>query len=81
MFEGIDFYSNISRALFENMCADLFSGTLDPVEKALEDASMQKTDINEVVLVIFMLKLKLCGLQLRETELGHALKCTVGTAK
>ena len=33
------------------MCADLFSGTLEPVEKALEDASMQKTDINEVVLV------------------------------
>merc|ERR1711936_975883 len=44
LFEGIDFYSNISRALFENMCADLFSGTLEPVEKALEDASMQKTD-------------------------------------
>ena len=33
------------------MCADLFSGTLEPVEKALEDASMEKSDINEVVLV------------------------------
>ena len=51
LFEGIDFYSNVSRALFENMCADLFSGTLEPVEKALEDASMEKSDINEVVLV------------------------------
>ena len=51
LFEGIDFYSNISRALFENMCADLFNGTLAPVEKALKDAVMEKSAINEVVLV------------------------------
>jgi L1 cell adhesion molecule like protein len=51
LFEGIDFYTNISRARFEELCADLFRGTLVPVEKALRDAKMDKNNIDEVVLV------------------------------
>lgn len=38
LHEGIDFYSKISRARFEELCMDLFRGTLEPVEKALMDA-------------------------------------------
>merc|ERR1712045_777408 len=33
------------------LCADLFRGTLDPVEKALRDAKMDKSAIDDVVLV------------------------------
>merc|ERR1719215_2350125 len=51
LFEGIDFYTSITRARFEEMCADLFRGTLEPVEKALRDAAMDKASIDEVVLV------------------------------
>ncbi|EDQ91954.1 uncharacterized protein MONBRDRAFT_31085 [Monosiga brevicollis MX1] len=51
LFEGIDFYTSITRARFEDLCADLFRGTLDPVEKALRDAKLDKSSINEVVLV------------------------------
>jgi L1 cell adhesion molecule like protein len=51
LFEGIDFYTSITRARFEDLCADLFRGTLDPVEKALRDAKLDKGAINEVVLV------------------------------
>lgn len=51
LFEGIDFYTKISRARFEEMCSDLFRGTLEPVEKALNDAKMGKSDIDDVVLV------------------------------
>merc|ERR1711868_93407 len=51
LFEGIDFYTAITRARFEELCADLFRGTLDPVEKALRDAKMDKSSINELVLV------------------------------
>lgn len=51
LFEGIDFYSNITRARFEELCADLFRSTLDPVEKALRDAKIDKGNINEIVLV------------------------------
>merc|ERR1712136_482913 len=51
LFEGIDFYTSITRARFEELCADLFRVTLDPVEKALRDAKMDKSSINDVVLV------------------------------
>jgi len=51
LFEGIDFYTSITRARFEELCADLFRGTLEPVEKALRDAKMDKSSIDEVVLV------------------------------
>jgi len=51
LFEGIDFYTSITRARFEELCADLFRGTLQPVEKALRDAKMDKSSIDELVLV------------------------------
>ncbi|KAK2704777.1 heat shock 70 kDa protein cognate 4-like [Artemia franciscana] len=51
LFEGIDFYTSITRARFEEMCADLFRGTLEPVEKSLRDAKMDKGSIQEIVLV------------------------------
>ena len=51
LFEGIDFYTTITRARFEELCADLFRGTLEPVEKSLKDAKMDKSSIDEIVLV------------------------------
>merc|ERR1712018_22168 len=51
LFEGIDFYTSITRARFEELCADLFRGTLEPVEKALRDAKMDKSSVDEMVLV------------------------------
>ncbi|KAJ2946688.1 hypothetical protein O0L34_g12748 [Tuta absoluta] len=51
LHEGIDFYTRVSRARFEELCSDLFRGTLEPVEKALRDAKMDKNDIHDVVLV------------------------------
>jgi heat shock protein 1/8 len=51
LHEGIDFYSTITRARFEELCADLFRSTLEPVEKALRDAKMDKASIHEIVLV------------------------------
>merc|ERR1712125_259718 len=51
LFEGIDFYTSITRARFEELCSDLFKGTLEPVEKALRDAKMDKSSIDDIVLV------------------------------
>ncbi|XP_063225309.1 heat shock protein 68-like isoform X2 [Bacillus rossius redtenbacheri] len=51
LFDGIDFYTRISRARFEELCSDLFRSTLQPVEKALADAKMDKSSIHDVVLV------------------------------
>ena len=50
-FEGIDYYTTITRARFEELCADLFKGTLDPVEKSMKDAKMDKNAIDDIVLV------------------------------
>ncbi|XP_066969937.1 heat shock 70 kDa protein cognate 4-like [Macrobrachium rosenbergii] len=51
LYDGIDFYTSITRARFEELCSDLFRGTLDPVEKALRDAKIDKGGIDEIVLV------------------------------
>jgi len=51
LFDGIDFYTSITRARFEELNADLFRGTLEPVEKALRDAKMDKAQIHDIVLV------------------------------
>merc|ERR1711868_97600 len=51
LFEGIDFYTSITRARFEELCSDLFKGTLEPVEKAMRDAKLDKASIDDIVLV------------------------------
>jgi len=51
LFEGIDFYTSITRARFEELCSDLFKNTLGPVEKALRDAKLDKASIDDIVLV------------------------------
>ncbi|XP_072115377.1 heat shock 70 kDa protein 1 [Mobula birostris] len=51
LFEGVDFYTSITRARFEELNSDLFRGTLEPVEKALRDAKLDKSQIHEIVLV------------------------------
>ncbi|PHU10910.1 Heat shock 70 kDa protein [Capsicum chinense] len=51
LFEGIDFYATITRARFEELCMDLFIKCMDPVEKCLRDAKIDKSQIHEVVLV------------------------------
>ena len=49
--QGIDFYTSITKARFEELCSDLFRKTLDPVEKALRDSGLDKSKIDDVVLV------------------------------
>lgn len=51
LFEGIDFYTSITRARFEELNGDLFRSTLNPVERALRDAKLDKSSIHDIVLV------------------------------
>jgi heat shock protein 5 len=50
-FDGSDFSETLTRAKFEELNGDLFKKTLGPVQIALDDAGMKKTEINEIVLV------------------------------
>merc|ERR1719424_823605 len=49
--EGIDVSETVTRARFEELCADLFRQTLVPVEQVLSDAGMEKGEVDEIVLV------------------------------
>ncbi|CAF4857661.1 unnamed protein product, partial [Rotaria sp. Silwood2] len=51
LHEGIDFYWTITRECFEELNIDLFRSTIEPIEKALGDAKMDKASIHEIILV------------------------------
>ena len=46
LFEGVDFYSSITRARFEELNMDLFRKCMEPVEKCLRDAKMDKSSVS-----------------------------------
>ncbi|TGO10223.1 hypothetical protein BTUL_0141g00280 [Botrytis tulipae] len=51
LFDGEDFNAQITRARFEDLNAKAFSGTLDPVGQVLKDANIDKSKVDEIVLV------------------------------
>lgn len=51
LHDGIDFFSNISKARFESLCMNLFTKCISPVTKVLQDAGVSKSQVDEVVLV------------------------------
>ena len=48
---GRDFSETVTRAKFEELCADLFKATLAPVQRVLTDARVSKREVDEIVLV------------------------------
>ena len=51
LYEGIDFYTSLTRARFEEFCQDLFRSTLKPIEKVLRDSKIDKSNVHEIVLI------------------------------
>ncbi|XP_066467052.1 LOW QUALITY PROTEIN: heat shock 70 kDa protein 1A-like [Tiliqua scincoides] len=51
LYKGVDFHTTVTRASFEDLCADLFQATLGHVERALEDARIKKTQVHSILLV------------------------------
>jgi heat shock 70kDa protein 1/6/8 len=51
LYDGIDFNASITRARFEDICGDYFRECLLPVEKVLRDGKVDKSQVDEVVLV------------------------------
>jgi len=41
----------LTRAKFEELCADIFKSTLKPVESVLKDSGLKKSEVDEIVLV------------------------------
>ncbi len=51
LFDGIDFFTSITRARFESLCMNLFQKCIAPVTKVLNDAGVSKSQVNDIVLV------------------------------
>ncbi|KAJ7110863.1 molecular chaperone Hsp70 [Mycena epipterygia] len=49
--EGIDLHARLTRSRFEELCQPLFQRMLQPVEKVLRDAKIDKANVHEIVLV------------------------------
>ncbi|KAI1792173.1 heat shock protein 70-like protein [Ganoderma leucocontextum] len=50
LYEGIDFYTSITRSQFEDICEDLFRLVLEPIQKVLRDAKIDQSYVDEIVL-------------------------------
>jgi heat shock protein 1/8 len=51
LYEGIDFFTNITRAKFEQLCMPLLRQCLEPIDKVIVDSKMDKSAIDEIILV------------------------------
>merc|ERR1711939_327399 len=51
LFDGEDFNAQITRARFEDLNAKAFQATIDPVAQVLKDANIDKSKVDEIVLV------------------------------
>jgi len=51
LYDGLDLSEPLTRARFEELNNDLFRKTMGPVKKAMEDAGLKKSQIDEIVLV------------------------------
>jgi len=51
LYDGQDFNTSLTRAKFESLGADIFKRCLDPVTQVLNDAKVDKSAVDDVVLV------------------------------
>ncbi|XP_037483545.1 heat shock 70 kDa protein BIP5-like [Triticum dicoccoides] len=51
LLDGVDLSETLTRELFEELNQDLFLKTMAPLNKAMEDAELEKGDIHDVILV------------------------------
>lgn len=72
LFEGVDFYSSITRARFEELNMDLFRKCMEPVEKCLRDAKMDKSSVGSLR--------SHCMRALTEAQLGTFLRVLLSTS-
>ena len=49
--DGQDFYCQITRAKFEQLCDDLFRKCIEPIDRVINDSKVDKSAINEIILV------------------------------
>ena len=51
LYDGIDFFTSITRAKFESLCMSLFQKVIEPVRKVLSDSGVSKSNVDDIVMV------------------------------
>tara|TARA_B100000674_G_scaffold86293_1_gene59791 strand:+ start:209 stop:2110 length:1902 start_codon:yes stop_codon:yes gene_type:complete len=51
LYDGIDYFTNITRAKFESLCISLFNKCMEPVSRVLQDSGVSKSNVDDIVLV------------------------------
>ena len=51
LFEGKDFSLNLSRAKLESLCMSIFRQAFEPVDQVIRDSKLDKSKIDEIILV------------------------------
>ncbi|KAK9741011.1 hypothetical protein RND81_03G075600 [Saponaria officinalis] len=51
LYEGADFSSKITRGRFESLNMDLFKKCIEIVENCLKDANMEKSEVDDIILI------------------------------
>lgn len=51
LFNGIDYYTSLTRAKLEHLCEDILNKCMEPVRSVLLDANLSSSDVDEIVLV------------------------------
>ena len=51
LVDNYDLYLKITKTKFEELCSDLFKKCIKPLENILKDAKMEKSEINEIILL------------------------------
>ncbi|GJN08291.1 hypothetical protein PR202_ga26197 [Eleusine coracana subsp. coracana] len=77
LHDGIDFSTTITRSRFEELNKDLFNKCMKALEKCLHDANMDKSSINDVVLVGDSTRIPKVQNMLQEFFHGKELCCTI----
>eukprot|EP00662_Eupelagonemidae_sp_cell21_P021734 gene21734-26292_t len=51
LHDGIDFYTSLTRARFEELCADLFAKCIDSLNRVLKDGGTGAQQVDDIVMV------------------------------
>ena len=75
LVNGKDLFIKINRAIFENLCKEIFSKCLDPIKRILKKTKEDKKNIDEIVLVGGSTKIPKIQDILKEFFNGKDLNC------
>ena len=74
---GKDLFININRAIFENLCKDIFNKCLEPIKRILKKRKEDKKNIDEIILVGGSTKIPKIQNILKEFFNGKELNCNL----